>query len=787
MKKVILTLNLSILALLLVFLLPRGASADIFHVTNEAELHDALFAAQSNSANDTIQIVQGTYTDNFTYAAGPLENFSLTLLGGFTPDYSSRGTNPSILDGGGSGRVLTLLTFIGNTGASVTVDGFTIRNGSTSLNGGGISAILPGPITLNNNTISGNSSTEGLGGGVYADSGDSVTLSNNVISGNTGRNGGGVYAQSSNGTITLNNNTVSGNTSSVGDGGGVYANGTNVSVTLTNNVISGNDSVRNGGGVFASVTGPTSTITFINNTVAWNSAAVDGWGLFISLLHDSATANIYNNIIYRMDTSGLDDIFISNDADDNGIASIVNICYNDFAELSGMPPLNTGLGCGELPNGNINVDPFFVDPVGGDFHLQSGSLCIDAGFNGVTGITLEDKDGNPRIMNGVVDMGAFEFKVCGDGFIDCNDPDCWVDADMDGTFAQPCGNDCDDTNPAIHPGATELCNGVDDNCDNQIDEGCPTCTDNDEDGFFIESDCGGILVDCNDNDPTVNPLVTELCDNGIDDDCDGLTDCNDTDCASDPACVTPQAETNCTDSVDDDGDGLTDCNDTDCASDPACVTPPTETNCTNSVDDDGDGLVDCNDPDCPPCTLASEICNDGIDNDSDGLVDCDDTDCVTITAYSKKSLIRFSKKISKDRASLRMCVDEDFCDAIQEGLTTMEMVLTLSGCTPKTMPGIQLKPTNERKTKFRARSASGESPKYVIKVNCNQRQLKVRLKKLELNSCVSNPVTVVKACVYIQDGPCRLCAEGELLIKRRDWDGRIKKMFLRGTETCSPR
>ncbi|MEO1258932.1 MAG: MopE-related protein [Bacteroidota bacterium] len=74
--------------------------------------------------------------------------------------------------------------------------------------------------------------------------------------------------------------------------------------------------------------------------------------------------------------------------------------------------------------------------------------------------------------------------------------------------------DCNDSEANIHPGATEICDGLDNNCDGQLMSGE---VDADGDGYFV---CDG---DCNDNDPTVHPGATEIC-NGIDDDCDGEID-----------------------------------------------------------------------------------------------------------------------------------------------------------------------------------------------------------------------------------------------------------------------
>jgi hypothetical protein len=64
----------------------------------------------------------------------------------------------------------------------------------------------------------------------------------------------------------------------------------------------------------------------------------------------------------------------------------------------------------------------------------------------------------------------------------------------------------------------------------------------------------------------------ERCDNGLDDDCDGDIDCDDSDCAEDPACdqCEPTGDERCDSGLDDDCDGDIDCDDSDCAEDPAC-------------------------------------------------------------------------------------------------------------------------------------------------------------------------------------------------------------------------
>jgi len=110
------------------------------------------------------------------------------------------------------------------------------------------------------------------------------------------------------------------------------------------------------------------------------------------------------------------------------------------------------------------------------------------------------------------------------------------DADGDG---DPTSTDCNDNNAAIYHGATEVCNGVDDDCDGSIDEagatgGSTYYLDSDSDGYGGSSSITSCSqptgyvttsTDCDDNAATTYPGAPELCD-GIDNDCDGTIDDN---------------------------------------------------------------------------------------------------------------------------------------------------------------------------------------------------------------------------------------------------------------------
>ncbi len=145
------------------------------------------------------------------------------------------------------------------------------------------------------------------------------------------------------------------------------------------------------------------------------------------------------------------------------------------------------------------------------------------------------------------------------------------------------GTDCDDANPLVKPGAIEACNGLDDNCNSQVDEGLTSTTtwpDVDKDGYGAANGtpmtgCVGSgnrapnNLDCNDMDPALHPGATEIC-NFRDDDCDGQYDegvyarcgvgwCQRTGTSCDSASCTPAAPLveRCN-KIDDDCNGLID-------------------------------------------------------------------------------------------------------------------------------------------------------------------------------------------------------------------------------------
>ena len=295
---------------------------------------------------------------------------------------------------------------------------------------------------------------------------------------------------------------------------------------------------------------------------------------------------------------------------------------------------------------------------GGQAYLFRGAAvgwAMDTALSGAEGSFLgEAADGNAgRRLGGGGDVDGDGYDDIligaprdsevatdsGQAYLILGVPTC-IDGDGDGygnpgVYTCPGGDteDCDDTDPLVHPGAAEICDGKDNNCNGVVplDE-----ADADGDGFM---ECEG---DCDDDNADTYPGAVEICD-GFDNDCDGIMPVDEADADGDgsPLCVdcddadpdsypnAPElcdgADNNCNNVIADweldlDGDGWFEC-DGDCD----------DADATLNLDDvDGDGVDtcsgDCDDLDDTVFPGAVELCN-GVDDDCDGsLADEDDAD-----------------------------------------------------------------------------------------------------------------------------------------------------------------
>jgi hypothetical protein len=298
-------------------------------------------------------------------------------------------------------------------------------------------------------------------------------------------------------------------------------------------------------------------------------------------------------------------------------------------------------GAPEIPYDGIDqdCDGFDLGDVDGDGHLKFpfGGDCNDM-----------DATVNPDM----VEVANGKDDDC-DGLVD-EDTE-WSDDDHDGYTEA--GGDCDDAQPTVNPGARERCDALDNDCNGWIDERTD-CYDDDRDGFTEDEG------DCNDRDPLVHPDAIEVMGDGIDNDCNGVTDNGTTDhdgdgfsdfagdCDDANPDVYPGApeledgiDNDCddwidegTDLSDDDADGFSeadgDCDDSNSTVYPGAPDIPNgiDDDCDGSIDentsvtdDDGDGVTedggDCDDGDPNAAPGMGEVHGDGVDNDCDGEVD----------------------------------------------------------------------------------------------------------------------------------------------------------------------
>jgi len=375
------------------------------------------------------------------------------------------------------------------------------------------------------------------GGGAYVEALQEVYVQANTFCDNDGGKKGGAVALKDAGASEWVGNVFVENGSE--DFGGAMFFENSGSGTLINNTFLANFSADGG-----HLRGTATALDLLNNIFAW---AADGDGVTQSTAEGTRNYNLW---------------------------------FENLSESVG-----DGLEVADLGAESLFVDPVLVDftadgdCTNDDLHLDGGSPGVDGGDPSIV-----DRDGSAS------DLGAY-------GGPDGMPPD--LDGDGFNALA-----DCDDSDPLVHPDATEVCDFIDNNCDGLVDGAdAPGAVvwypDSDQDGYgsaFGEvvscHDPGGYVSssdDCNDSDSAVNPGASEICD-GRDQDCDGEVDEG----------VMSEWYT------DNDGDGFGG----EDVVDWACEGP------TGSASETGD----CDDADASVSPAGVEVC-DALDNDCDGSID----------------------------------------------------------------------------------------------------------------------------------------------------------------------
>jgi Ca2+-binding RTX toxin-like protein len=256
-------------------------------------------------------------------------------------------------------------------------------------------------VNLNSLTlINGNSGAKGYGGAVWSDRGGTLNILNTTVSGNTATYGGGIATYAT--VTTVTNSLISNNLMTYDNysGGGIYTR--YGSLTLVNTTVDGNHSNSFGGGVGVSH----AAFTAINSTITNNQSDANGtlveMGGGIAVFGVGSSSSIINTIITG-NTSGTS--FTLNDV--NGTVTIA-----DHSVFGTAPTITTNIaslinvadvGLGALGNhGGTTQTRDIISPT---------SVLLNAGNNGAAAGLVKDANGNLRIQQGTVDIGATEFNV----------------------------------------------------------------------------------------------------------------------------------------------------------------------------------------------------------------------------------------------------------------------------------------------------------------------------------------------------------------------------------------
>ena len=491
----------------------------------DCSLREAVVAANASVGPHKIMLPPGTYT--LSGAAGEDDAASGDLDLKRSVTISGAGAASTTIDGGSVDRIFDIVD-----SAVVKIENVTLQHGTASDSAGG-GAILW---------------DEAFSGKTLSLTLDGVILTNNHVTFTPGGDGGALnMIQDDPGSATLSilNSTISLNTLTDGDGGGIHLCCENITATITNSTISGNSAAApmgtssngEGGGLYHCCQDTSVTIT--DSTLSGNNGPTDGGGLYTCCGVSSNTlvtlerSTVSGNMSLGMESGQ----GVGGGIEGEGAVTLIN------STLSGNHARQLG-------GGIHNEDTLILTntTIAKNTAAQGAGLSHD-GSDVTLRNTLLDNIAAPGSANCFNDSAPFT----SDGNNLSSDMSCALGGSMDqegvtpliGTLANNGGptqtHALIDGSPAIDTGTNTGCPATD-------QRGQARPFDGDGNGMST-CDIGAFEF----------AQVPEDCDNGMDDNGNGLVDCDDFDCAGNPIC--PERCTNC---VDDDGDGDVDREDSDC-------------------------------------------------------------------------------------------------------------------------------------------------------------------------------------------------------------------------------
>ncbi|MBK7425684.1 MAG: hypothetical protein IPI60_00910 [Saprospiraceae bacterium] len=292
-----------------------------------------------------------------------------------------------------------------NQQSDINVDSCSFITNTTFPNGfGGGMYNSSSNLTISNSNFDNNSAGWGGAINIHADAGftSNHNITNSTFSNNLGTGGGGAINNGlpgSAGTALFNCikcqfiDNISYDGATIGGGGAYFSEEIGFNGYFENNLFDGNQGLGAadwGGGAFLIFRG---IATIVNSTLVNNISATDGGA--ISIYSPTGSVIVRNSILWDNAAANQPSIY-------NGQGGSASIEYSLIQDAACPPVVTCGAGM------IYNIDPLFVNEIGGDYRLQACSPAVDAGTT--TGAPADDLDGNPRPMNAGIDMGAYEYQ-----------------------------------------------------------------------------------------------------------------------------------------------------------------------------------------------------------------------------------------------------------------------------------------------------------------------------------------------------------------------------------------